>query len=322
MPKSLFKVILTALQEYEDNHNTGISYEIATLLWMCRACGLSESNYAKIVSYVKSLASNTPKGREQISRALTTYADMPCGRGIYIEGQAVTDIRNVTQNDTDGSTGDLVLHTSAQTAYSLSIFHENPARRSGLEKCLKNPSCRGFGCDDTDIASFKHIAERASKRYTLEMRKRFGPDPSDWKRKKSVAAISACEEVARMTAERFNGLARATRQELYRRLLSLDDRGLPCDYLAIVDTAMRPHFFRVQCKLTASRSIDPTLEPSGVFLVIHDGVSKGPIGRVQVKFNNGIQSAVHSSWNARVYLQQAFMVTPTSLTSRSQAHRQ
>ena len=34
-----------------------------------------------------------------------------------------------------------------------------------------------------------------------------------------------------------------------------------------------------------------------------------PVAQIQVKFNNGVNSAIHSSWNAVVYLERVFRLT-------------
>jgi hypothetical protein len=203
-----------------------------------------------------------------------------------------------------------VLITDLGLEVSLSVFLGNPRV---LKKCLKNPSCRGFGCTDDDIATFKGIATDAVRRYEVEMRRRFGANRSAWKRRKSKAATDACAHVAKLTADRFNALPLTDREALYTRLLSPDKRGLPCDYLAIVDRAMRPHFFRVSTRASPKRQHNPGIVASGVFLHVSANTTQPHLAEVQVKFNNGVNSPIHSSWNAVVLLDKAFDVTPVSL---------
>ena len=310
MPRQLYRALLAALKPYEENHNTGVSYEIATVLWIARAGGLTDHEYASVASYVKTIAKKNPKGRAQILCALAAYAHSSRGRGVSIQGESLIGIRNASQNDQDGSTGDLILISESGRETSLSVFLGNP---TNLEKCLKNPSCRGFGCTDTDVNTFKAIASNAVPLYEAEMRRRFGPERSAWKRRKSEAATAACATVAKLTAKRFNALSQSERQALYTKLLSLDARGLPCDCLAIVDKAMRPHFFRVAPKTIMTGQQDPVLRASGVFLFVSATASQARLAKVQVKFNNGVNSPIHSSWNAVVLLDQAFDVTPACL---------
>ena len=310
MPKRLYREIMAALQPYENNRNTGVSYEIATLLWLARAVGLTDAEYADVASYVKTLARKNKKGRAGILRAVAAYSKFPRGPGVRIQGAVLTAIRNVTQNDQDGGTGDLILTTESGIEISVSVFLGNPKT---LRKCLKNPSCRGFGCTDDDIGTFKRIASDAIPRYEVEMRRAFGSRRSAWKRKKSIAATEACATVAKLMANRFNALPRARRNALYAALLSLDPRGLPCDYLAIVDSAMRPHFFQLASSAHSRPQLDPCMVASGVFLHVLPSPAQPPIAKVQVKFNNGVTSPIHSSWNAVVFLDQAFVVMPVSL---------
>jgi hypothetical protein len=310
MPHRLYREIMAALQPYETNHNTGVSYEIATLLWIARAAGLAEAEYGNVAAYVRKIAKKNRKGHKRILCALAAYAKSSRGCGVSIQGGSLAAIRNVTQNDRDGSTGDLVLITELGLEVSLSVFRGNPRI---LKKCLKNPTCRGFGCTDDDINTFKGIASDAVPRYEAEMRRTFGPKRSAWKRRKSAAAVDACAKVARLTAKRFNALTRSNRKGLYVKLLSLDKRGLPCDYLAIVDKSMRPHFFRVAPRANSTRLPDPHIVASGVFLHVSAAATQPYLAKVQVKFNNGVTSPIHSSWNAVVLLDQAFVVTPISL---------
>ena len=310
MPHRLYREIMAALQPYETNHNTGVSYEIATLLWITRAAGLTEAEYGKVAAYVRKIAKKNRKGQKRILCALAAYAKSSRECGVRIQGGSLAAIRNVTQNDRDGSTGDLVLVTELGLEVSLSVFQGNPRI---LKKCLKNPTCRGFGCTDDDINTFKGIASDAVPRYEAEMHRTFGPKRSAWKRRKSAAAADACATVARLTAKRFNALPRSIRKALYVKMLSLDKRGLPCDYLAIVDKSMRPHFFRVEPRAHSKSQLDPHIVASGVFLHVSASPSEPYLAKVQVKFNNGVTSPIHSSWNAVVLLDQAFVVTAISL---------
>lgn len=313
MPKRLYREIMAALQPYEKNQNTGVSYEIATLLWLARSVGLTDAAYRDVTAYIKNIARKNKKGRARILRAVAAYSEFPRGHGVCIEGASLAAIRNVTQNDHDGGTGDLILTNESGIEVSLSVFLGNPKT---LKKCLKNPSCRGFGCTDDDIGSFKRIASDAIPRYEVEMRRAFGSRRSAWKRKKSKAATEACATVASLTANRFNALPRARRKALYAALLALDPRGLPCDYLAIVDSTMRPHFFRLASSAYSSRQLDPCMVASGVFLHVLPSPAQPPLAKVQVKFNNGVTSPIHSSWNAVVLLDQAFVVSPVSLLEK------
>jgi hypothetical protein len=310
MPQRLYREIMAALQPYEHNHNTGVSYEIATLLWIARAAGLPDPEYGNVAAYIRRIAKKNQKGREKILCALAAYAKSSRGCGVSIQGDSLAAIRNVTQNDQDGSTGDLILITELGLEVSLSVFQGNPRI---LKKCLKNPTCRGFGCTDDDVNTFKGIAADAILRYEAEMLRTIGPKRSAWKRRKSDAATVACATVARLTAERFNALPRSSRKALYVKLLSLDKRGLPCDYLAIVDKTLRPNFFRVAPRTNSQRQPDPHIVASGVFLYVSAAATQPYLAKVQVKFNNGVTSPIHSSWNAVVLLDQAFDVTPASL---------
>jgi len=63
MPQRLYREIMAALQPYEHNHNTGVNYEIATLLWIARAAGLTEAEYGNVAAYLRRIAKKNQNTR-------------------------------------------------------------------------------------------------------------------------------------------------------------------------------------------------------------------------------------------------------------------
>lgn len=308
---SIPRFIVPALHPYLTNKNTGNCYEIATILWLARRAGTTVADYATLKPLIDEIAAAAPKATDKIQAAYKAHeatASGP-GPGLTLEGQPVVDLRNVTQDDGDGGTGDLVAVLADGTERSISVCEAYGAGASSLKKCLKNPSCRGFGCGDAEVATFKATAAAAIPAYEAEMTAAFGADKTAWKRKPSRAATGACASVAASAAAVFNAKPAEERRALFANLLSLSPgKPVPADYICFVSkTTMRPTFYRFQPKTTG----EPTVAAAGIYLrLLLDGE---PVGQVQVKFNNGITSAIHSSWNATVDLKKVFAMESATL---------
>jgi hypothetical protein len=215
-------------------------------------------------------------------------------------------MRNVTQNDGDGGTGDLVLVFADGTEKSISIFEGTRKKDGRIEKCLSNPTCKRFGCTDEDVLAFQRIASDAVPAYKEEMCRKYGADETLWKGK-SKASCDATSAVAEITAARFN--ASECKSEIMKDLLraSPDAGSKPADFLCIVDKkCSRYRLFEIgQMKEMGA----PSLVADTYWLKMYLGDTY--IGRTQVKFNNGVwhngkTSSLTSSWNASVLMNTVF----------------
>ena len=303
-------IIRKALSPYSTNKNTGNVYEIATILWFGRKMGLSNTEYVEMKPLIDSIAAYNVKAAEKIRSVQAAYERVePASKPFCLEGKGVVDLRNVTQDDSDGGTGDLVAILEDGTERSISVCEAYGLKAGDKRKCLKNPSCRGFGCGDAEVNKFKSIALIAVDAYENEMRLAYGTDESLWKRKPSRAAIEACSIVAADTAAVFNKTPLDQRRTLWANLFSTpQDRAVPADYICFVNRGTYiPEFYRFESAAAAAATEEPTVEARGIYL--HLKLGQREVGKVQVKFNNGIKSAVHSSWNSVVYLDRVFTLT-------------
>ena len=306
----ILDIMVTALRAYLTNKNTGNCYEIATILWIGRRMGLTPESYDKIAPFVTNIALYNNKATAKINAAYTALRVQPTGTGFTLDGSQVIDLQNATQDDSVG-TGDIIAICADGSRKTISICDAYADTPGDLRKCLKNPTCKAFGCGEADIAAFKATATAARAAYVAEMTRDYGTDQALWKRKPSDAAREACSAVAIQTATVFNALSAEERRQRVKALFH-SNLDKPADYLAMVRSDWTPTFYRWDVASTAvPDSAEPVVRASGIYLLIYlsPDPTASPVAQVQVKFNNGVNSAIHSSWNAVVHLERVFTLS-------------
>jgi hypothetical protein len=295
------------LQPYAEQKNTGNCYEFFVALSLLRKMGLTDYDLSGLQQTVEAIAQKNSRSARKITAAYASVRAQPVGVGLFLGGQQVERIRNVTQNDGDGGTGDLVLLFADGTEKSISICEGTRKKDGRIEKCLSNPTCKRFGCTEEDVLLFQRIASDTVPAYTEEMRRNYGVDETLWRRKPSKAACDATSAVAEITAARFNASER--KSEIMKDLLrvSTDAGSKPADFLCVVNEKCSAyHLFEIgQMKEMGA----PSLVADTYWLKMYLGDTY--IGRTQVKFNNGVYhngktSSLTSSWNASVLMNTVF----------------
>jgi len=301
----LIAIATAFLEPYTRNANTGNCYEIFTGLKFLRRMGLdSLTPLDALFTQIK--ACNTAS---KIDAAIAACG--PVGTGLIVHGKKVVNLRNVTQDDADGATGDIVLIMEDGEELSVSVCAGKVKRDGSVDKCLSNPSCSRYGCTDDDILTFKKTAADAVPIYKAEMTTKYGTNEAAWARKSSQAAVVACSSVATMTAARFNGIELSRRSTCISDLLYIGDVTKPADILCVVDDKFKKYtlFDIGQSNITLA---NPTLVAEGIWLkMLVDGKE---VGKTQVKFNNGVYhkgktSSICSSWNATCHMDKVFNLT-------------
>ncbi len=313
---AILEMLRAVLKPYLTNKNTGNVYEIATILWIGKRMGLTKESADALSPLLSQIAAYNNKATAKINAAVAAFKALTLKAAPFsINGSPVTDLQNVTQDDSVGS-GDLIAICADGSSHSISICDAYGSTAGDLRKCLKNPTCKAFGCGDADITAFKATATAARAAYKTEMTARFGSDVAAWKRKTSTAAVAACSDVATRVAATFNDLSPNERRERARTLLHSKLMKKPADYLAMVRPDWTPVFYKWETTTAAGpvpETVEPTLRAAGIYLYLHLQPESPPIAQIQVKFNNGINSAIHSSWNAVVHLERVFTLAACSL---------
>lgn len=306
-----------ALMPYTKNRNTGNYGEIFVILCIYRAMGLSDEDLDRMAPLFLAIRAHNHRNAHKLDMTLVAVRRRRVGRGLSMRGGCVVGVRNVTQDDSDGATGDVMLCLQDQREISLSIFVSKVASDGSIQKCLSNPTCRRYGCTDDDVAAIKQTAGSAVLQYKREMARAYGADETKWpSRVASTAAKEACSTVAVQTARRFNSLPADERLMRFRDLIrTTTTTGKPADMIGVV---------RKDCKGLWLFNIDRsnvdagniTLRADGVYM--HTAVDGVDVGKTQVKFNNGVYhkgctSSLHSSWNACCYMHKVFSMTPVAL---------
>lgn len=297
---------------YVSNGNTGNCYEIFTYLEDLRTMGLTDEQLDQLQPLLERIlqANGKPQAAQKIRSAIPLTKGRPLGTGLYIDGKKVISLKNVTQDDGYGDTADKIYVMEDGSELGESIEGGKPFDK--LEKCISNPTCTRFGCEQL-IPQFKKIAEQAVVDYKAEMRLKHGDSEEGWpSRVKTKAALDACTKVAILTAENFNALPEEERQRRMSDILRCEQGKLTADFLRMVNKGCTESKLY---KLT-QKSIDrcnPTLKVNGVFLDMY--LDNKKIGQTQVKFNNGVYhkgktSSIYTSWNATAYLTCLFDLTP------------
>lgn len=306
-----------ALIPYTKNRNTGNYGEIFAILCIYRLIGLSDADLERMAPLFLAIRAHNHRNANKLDTALDAVRRRRVGRGLSMHGGRVVGVRNVTQDDSDGATGDVMLCLQDKREISLSIFVSKVASDGSIQKCLSNPTCRRYGCTEDDVSAIKQTAGSAVLQYKREMALKYGADEKKWpSRVVSTAAKDACSTVAAQTAMRFNSLPSNERLLRFRDLIrTTTTAGKPADMLGVV---------RKDCKGLWLFNIDKsnvedgniTLRAEGSYL--HTSVDGIDMGKTQVKFNNGVYhkgcaSSLHSSWNACCYMHKVFSMTPVDL---------
>jgi hypothetical protein len=316
-------IAIRALAPYAaGNSNTGNVYEIAFALTAIRQMGrLPNAVLDALAPYFATIRTHNPKFTEAVVAHIRA---LPAGTGLSLDGQPVTDIRSVTQDDGDGGTGDFVFVLTDGTERSISVEEGAPAAATGaIHKCLSNPTCKRLGCTPAMIDSFKAIAATAVEEFKAEMTVRFSADPATWPaRTKSEAQRKAVAAVAAATVANYNALPQTTQAALLSDLLRVSDSPRPADYLALVKKGT----WTISLWKWGDLRINPAdyrLRVEGDYAVfVHRDIGT-PIGKTQIKFNNGVykrqadgtwqSSSLTSSWNGGFCITDCFTMTPAPL---------
>ncbi len=313
---SILSLATLVLTPFASNGNTGNCYEIFTYLEDLRKMGLTNADLDSLTPlFEKILATNTKsKADQKIKSAIESTKSTPVGNGLFINGKKVISMKNVTQDDSYGDTADKIYILEDHTELGESIFGKTTRNDiDSLTKCISNPTCKRFGCGDSQITRFNSIAADAVTAFKNEMTALYGADETKWpSRVKSKAAVDAQSAVASITAELFNALPETERCERMENLLKYKSSALPANILRVVNTSCSSSVSYLLVAKDVTKS-NPTLKANGVFLKMYlDDVE---IGSTQVKFNNGVYhngktSSICSSWNATAYLTKIFTLVP------------
>lgn len=277
-----------------------------------RQMGLTDADLQQLDPLFQNIIAlnNKSKADSKIRAAIQAIQKKPVGNGLFIQGKRVVSMKNVTQDDGYGDTADkiFVLEDGQELGESI----EGGTKFETLTKCISNPTCKRFGCEDL-IPEFKKIAAAAVIAYKTEMSAKFGANETEWpSRVKTAAAVNACHEVAVMTANNFNALPEDVRKAKMTDILKCEDGKLTANLLRMVDKncTTSTAFLLQQRDINKS---NPTFKVEGVFLKMY--LDDDEVGSTQVKFNNGVYhkgktSSIYTSWNATAYLTKLFVLTP------------
>lgn len=301
--------ITDILSPFMKNKNTGNLYEISTALSLLRKMGIDNDELDTDAELLEKIALYNEKKTAELRGLFVKLRTKAVGTGLVFDGNHVVRIECITQDDSVGRTGDLLLHTDKGIVLSLSICEGKPKRDGEITKCLTNPSAKRFGCDSEDIKHFVEIEQQAVKDYKEYMTANYGSDETKWpSRVKTTIATEACTKVGRAVQERFVSFDKTKQRKIMEDILRIEGGNKPADYLALVDkNTLEPRFYKFE---SMEPTIwEPTIEAVGINLIVkNSGIS---IGSIQVKFNNGIYhngktSSIHTSWNATFQLSKLF----------------
>lgn len=313
---NIITVARNSLTEFTRQKNVGNCYEIYVHLNILRRMGLTNQDHTDLKPLVEQIAAQNVKSSGKILSTYQNLLNLPVGEGYFYKGLRVKGIRNVTQEDNDGGTGDLVLILENDEEKSISVCEGTKKKSGDVEKCLTNATCRRFGCTDSDLTEFKRIESTAVIEYKAEMKTKYGPDETVWKtRVPTKAASKAATEVALLTQARFNELPIEQRKSIMEDILRVQASSKPADMLCLVNTACTKHVMLEISRLNPC-VWEPRLEADGIWLKMYLGETN--IGKTQVKFNNGVYhkgktSSLTSSWNASAVMNRVFELNPLTI---------
>jgi hypothetical protein len=301
MSSAILQITKRVLAPYKTNRNTGNKYEIFTALHLLGRMGLCmEKLAAELATELAEVQTRNPSAViDDMQKAVKK------GYGLIFDGHNVVDIVNVTQDDGAGKTGDLLLVSDKGHRLSLSICGGKPKTGGKVEKCLTNPTARRLGSDEADLARIKEREVEAVRQYKEEFTQRYGVNEATWpSRVQTTVATDAAADVARWTTEKFAGFPEAKKVAIFQDLLRIDDiSAKPADYLALVDSDPKKKKWAVKFYKFETPIFDswaPSIVADGIWLkLLNNGAE---IGKIQVKFNNGVyhngkSSSLSASWN-------------------------
>jgi hypothetical protein len=314
MPPSECKArVLKALSPYETNKNTGNYIEIFVLCILFRTMGdLTDETLEAVDARL-----STVKSWDEIKREVQRT---PLGKKLVFDGHTIVDILNVTQNDAIGNTGDILLVTDDNCHLSVSITLGLTRTKKGtIEKCLSNPSANNFKIGEEGRSYIKKTAEDAVIAYKAAFSKDYGEDETKWPtRKPTTIAKNACSSVASYVETQFKSLAEKDQTDIFRTVLQIDNASqLPADYVLGVKKGKQK--WTLSCykfESIACETWKPRIVADGIWLRLYNDANE--IGKVQVKFNNGVYhkgktSSLFSSWNCNVCLSSVFKMRSVKL---------
>jgi hypothetical protein len=353
---SLYPIAHRVLHPFTKNANTGNAYEIITYLEDLRRMGLTDADLEALAPLLDDICRTNHKSgaAEKIRAAATRVRDSPPGAGLTLHGKRVIDLLNVSQDDEHGDTADKIFVLEDRTEWGESIVgcYQNSHAQTlqSIKKCISNPTAKRLGCTQEDIALFQRIGREAIEPHCEEMRALYGPDQAAWpSRIKTRASLAAQQQVAALTARRFQSLSDEEKCARIDDLLKTKPGRLPAHLLRIVDKdGTCSHSYELAPKDLLREK--PRMVADGVFLRMYfgqgtskgtsqgtsQGTSKGSkeankeeekeIGYIQVKYNNGCwhysttkkrweTSSIHTSWNATAFMTRIFEVRPSTLTA-------
>lgn len=315
----MLPIARNVLTPYSKQKNTGNVYELSTALNLVREMGMTNDEHTQLKPLVEEIAAKNVKSSKKIMDIYNRTVRTPVGTGAFHEGIRIINLRNVTQSDgnNDGRTGDLILMLENGQEKSMSICEGSKKRNGDIEKCITNPTCSRFGCNKSDTDAFKAIQKEAVKNYKSEMGEAYGTDESKWpSRKVTKAACKATSSVASMTQSRFNSLSAAEKKTLMEDLLRVEAGSKPADILCLVNKTCTKHLLFDISGLNKACVWEPRIEVKDYWLNMYLGDI--PIGKTQVKFNNGVYhkgktSSLTSSWNATACMNRVFDLKPLKM---------
>jgi hypothetical protein len=316
---SMLSIAQNVLEPFAQQHNVGNCYEFYTALHVLRVMGLSDADHMLLKPLVDKIVAMNSRSAEKFIAIYEQLHSKPVGVGATVGGVRVVNMRNVTQDDGDGGTGDLVLVLADGTEKSISVCEGKKKKDGSIEKCLSNPTCRRFGCDDSDVQQFKQIEAAAVIAYKAEMLEKYGADEAAWPSRKSTkAACDATSSVATATCAKFMGLSDVRKTEIMKDLLrvSVEAGSKPADPLCVVNDKCTTHLLYEIRGVAAGCVWTPRLVVENYWLNMYLGDVY--IGRTQVKFNNGVYhkgktSSLTNSWNATAVMNKVFDLVPLAL---------
>ena len=306
-----------ALEPFSKQQNTGNCYEIFMILTILRKMGLTNAEHEQMRSLMNTITKANARSAKKIMALYENILKIPVGTGVFYKGIKIIGLRNVTQDDGDGGTGDLILLLADGQEKSMSICQGSKARNGDIKKCLSNPSCKRYGCNDDDVAAIKEIASSAVTAYKAEMRARYGENEDEWPgRVKTRAQTSATTAAALRAIDSFNRLLASQKKDVFEDLFRVKDGSKPADILCLVNKGCTSYSLFDINGINPSCILEPRLESKGCFMQMYLGNLL--VGETQVKFNNGVYhkgktSSLTSSWNATAIMNKAFDLTPLSL---------
>ena len=312
----MLSIATRVLTPYSEQKNTGNAYEIYVVLNLLRAMGLTNLEHTELKALVETIAAMNGRSSKKIMDTYNAITTKPVGEGIYYKGTKIIDLQNITQEDGVGRTGDVMLILEDGQQKSVSVCEGTNNSRGNVKnvknvkKCISNPTCKRLGCDENDIVAFKKIQEEAVVNYKAEIAELYGPDEAKWPvGEKTKASCNATSLVASMTQNRYNGLTAEKKKEIMQDLLRVEGDSKPADILCLVNKACTKHVVFDIAGLNPARVWEPRMEVDGYWLMMYLGDTL--IGKIQVKFNNGVYhkgtpSSLTSSWNATAYMNLVF----------------